>query len=157
MTKYLSDRTPLYKEAAKLMQVITFLSNRMNKDGKDFRQRAGYMTDWLGSMIKQRPLEDISLAKQIIHLQVHLCAEIQDFITIVYISQDLHLLHGDIMDEVGIVSEEEDEQPPVQYLMINQKTASAITLLLLSFMEQLYDDMLWCIGRLKLAGKNIYI
>ena len=72
MTKYLSDRTPLYKEAAKLMQVITFLSNRMDKDGKDFRQRAGYMTDWLGSMIKQRPLEDISLAKQIIHLQVHL-------------------------------------------------------------------------------------
>ncbi|KAI9263424.1 FANCI solenoid 4-domain-containing protein [Phascolomyces articulosus] len=151
MNHYLSDRTPLYKEAAKLMQVVAFLSHRMDREATDFKERAGYMTDWLGSMIKERPLDDISLAKQMLHLYIQLCADIQNFTLIVYIAQDLHMIHGDIDHDQNI---EEDPSAQVQNMMINIKTCSAITLQLLMFMDQLFDDMMWCIGRLKITAST---
>ncbi|KAI9499698.1 FANCI solenoid 4-domain-containing protein [Zychaea mexicana] len=155
MTKYLSDRTPLYKEAANLMQVVVFLSKRMDRNagGCDFRERTMHMTKWLESIIKERPIEDTALAKQIINLYIQLSAEINDFKPIVYLAQDLHTIHGDLDFDQPVTSGDEDEAQ-VQYMMINIKTCSPITLQLLSFMDQLNDDMIWGIGRLKLAAST---
>ncbi|KAI8148643.1 FANCI solenoid 4-domain-containing protein [Fennellomyces sp. T-0311] len=151
MTKYLSDRSPLYREAAKLMQIVVFLSKRLDRDADDFRERTEQMTLWLGSIVKERPVEDIALAREIIHLHIHLCAEIGDFMTVIYIAQDLHSLHGDID---ATYDQEEYEQPEVQYMMMNVKTCNAITIQLLSFLDECFDNLNWCIGRLKLAAAS---
>ncbi|KAI9312563.1 FANCI solenoid 4-domain-containing protein [Dichotomocladium elegans] len=152
VSKYLGDRTPLYKEAANMMQLLMTSCNQLDRYSDSFVDQTKRVIRWLDGLSKERPIEDVALAREIVSLLVHLCSETADFITITYLAQDLHALHGDL--EVTYDSDEEEEPedplPQVHYAILNPRTCGACTTQILSFLDHLYEDMTWAIGRLKL-------
>lgn len=149
VAKYLGDRTPLYKEAANVMQLIVTLCHHLDRAASDFETHTRQVIGWLESLAKNRPIEDISLAREVISLLIYLCGEVKDFITYKYLAQDMRKVLGDLDDSSY---EDEDSQPMesrITYVMLNAKTCAACTLQLFSSLDQLYDDITWAVGRIK--------
>lgn len=149
--KYINDPPPLYKEAAIVIQVLASLVSNLSRNSEDYAESVEEIKQWLENFVKERPLEEVGLVKELITLFIKLCTEVDDFLTVTYIAQDLHALHGDI--EVPADSQEvPDEELSVQYQMMNEKTCGPVSLLLLSSLEHWLDDLNWAIGRLKQYG-----
>ncbi|KAJ8660151.1 hypothetical protein O0I10_004010 [Lichtheimia ornata] len=149
VAKYLGDRTPLYKEAANVMQLIVTLCHHLDRAASDFETHTRQVIGWLESLAKNRPIEDISLAREVISLLIYLCGEVKDFITYKYLAQDMRKVLGDLDDSTY---DDEDSQPMetrITYVMLNPKTCAACTLQLFSSLDQLYDDITWAVGRIK--------
>lgn len=145
--KYINDPPPLYKEAAIVIQVLASLVSNLSRNSEDYAESVEEIKQWLENFVKERPLEEVGLVKELITLFIKLCTEVDDFLTVTYIAQDLHALHGDI--EVPADSQEvPDEELSVQYQMMNEKTCGPVSLLLLSSLEHWLDDLNWAIGRL---------
>lgn len=152
LNKYLGDRTPFYKEAASVVHIIAFLAKKLlDRKGVDFDECAQDIVRWLDRFAKDRPIQDVTLARELLSLHICLCAEIADFMSITYIAQDIHNLYGDL--EGPSDSQVEEQQPPrLQYSMVNEKTCAAITTLLLAFLDQSFEDLVWAVTRLKVHG-----
>ncbi|KAI9024281.1 FANCI solenoid 4-domain-containing protein [Phycomyces nitens] len=144
--KYLSDRPLLYREATRIMQPILFFSVRLDRKASDFKKYAQKIVNWLDDFVKERPVEDVPLSKELVLMLIQISAEIDHFETIITIAKDVHKMHGDLDAE-----DMQDEEVEVSYMLINEKTCGAITLQLLSFLDQGFEDMVWCISRLKLC------
>lgn len=152
LLRYINDPPPLYKEAASVIQVLALLASNLTRDAEDFTESIEEIRQWLENFVKERPLEEIGLVKELITLFIKMCTQADDFLTVTYLAQDLHALHGDI--EVPADSQEDqDEELSVQYQMMNEKTCGPVTLLLLSSLDHWLDDLNWAIGRLKQYGK----
>lgn len=147
--KYLGDRTPLYKEAANVMQLIVAVCHHLDRAASDFETHTRQVIGWLESLAKNRPIEDISLAREVISLLIHLCGEIKDFITFKYLAQDMRKVLGDLDDSSYEDGDSQPMDPRITYVMLNQKTCAACTLQLFSSLDQLYDDITWAVGRIK--------
>ena len=145
----MGDRTPLYKEAANVMQLIVSVCQCLDRAADDFETHTRQVIGWLESLAKNRPIEDISLAREVISLLIHLCGEIKDFITYKYLAQDMRKLLGDLDDNSYEDEDSQSPDPRVTYVMLNPKTCAACTLHLFSSLDQLYDDITWAIGRIK--------
>ncbi|KAL0084097.1 FANCI solenoid 4-domain-containing protein [Phycomyces blakesleeanus] len=144
---YLSDRSPLYREATRVMQTIVFFSARLDRKAPGFTKCAQNIVTWLDGFVKERSIEDIPLAKEMVMTLIQISAEIDSFDTIIAISKDVHTILGDLEFEEDI----DHNELNISYMLINEKTCGAITLQLLSFLDQAFEDMAWCIGHLKLS------
>ncbi|KAI8076645.1 FANCI solenoid 4-domain-containing protein, partial [Gilbertella persicaria] len=146
--KYLSGRTPIYREASHVMHVCSFLCNKFEKKDTDFSVQSRVVVNWLSELAKERPLEDTGLTKDIIGLLIQLCANMGEFDTILSLSEDVHLFTGDLE-----VHHTDDDQP-LKYSIINTKTFAVITSRLFEFLDASFDDLTWCIGRLKICASE---
>lgn len=121
----------------------------MDHTQDDFEKRSAKVIDWLSRIAKERPIEDVGVAKEIISLLIHLCANTQNLDIIKEIAQDVHALQGEVD-----INEDSQVEPVIEYQMINARTHGAITTQVLSFTEQENEVLTWSIGRLKISGKR---
>ncbi|KAI7907431.1 FANCI solenoid 4-domain-containing protein [Cokeromyces recurvatus] len=147
--KYLSGRTPIYKEASNVIRIIAFLCTKLEKKDNDFLKHACSIMDWLNCLAKERPMEEVGLAKDIMALLIQLSGMTGKFDTIQDICEDIHQFTGDL--EV-LQEESQLEQPPIKYQIVNHKTFTAITSKVFEFLDASFDDLTWCIGRLKISS-----
>ncbi|KAG0167084.1 hypothetical protein DFQ28_006686 [Apophysomyces sp. BC1034] len=145
MTKYLSDRVPLYKEAAGVMHIIVFLTDKMDRNADDFSEHNETIVKWLETFAKDRPLEDVTLAKEIISSLIGLCAEISLFHIVIGLAEDIHALCGDV--EASYDTQQQEEL--VKNALINPKTCNVVAMQILGFLDYSFDEMAWCIGHFK--------
>ncbi|KAI8331312.1 FANCI solenoid 4-domain-containing protein [Chlamydoabsidia padenii] len=149
LNKHLNTRPPLYKESVSTVQIIKFLINQMDHTQDDYENHSVKVINWLAQIAKDRPIEDIGVAKEVISLLIHLCGYTNNLDMIKEIAQDVHALQGEVdMDE------DSQAVPVIQYQMINARTHGAITTQVLSFTEQENDGLTWCIGRLKISATS---
>ncbi|KAI8381247.1 FANCI solenoid 4-domain-containing protein [Radiomyces spectabilis] len=154
MTKYLADQGQLYKEAASVMQIIVFLWKKLDRTATDFTKYATRMVNWLDEFARERPIEDVTIAKEMIALLIQASTETASFDIVVSLAKDIHTLMGDLE---ATTANSQSDQPAIVFVLINPKTHGVITMQLLSFVDQSADDMFWCINRLKLCatGTNV--
>ncbi|KAF7730861.1 hypothetical protein EC973_001379 [Apophysomyces ossiformis] len=145
LTKYLSDRVPLHKEAVGVMHIVSFLTEKMDRTAEDFSEHNQAAVQWMQTFARDRPLEDIGLAKEITSLLIALCAEISLFEIIIEFAEDVHTLYGDI----DAVYDSQQEEQRVKNVLINPKTSNVVAMQILSFLDQAFDEMTWCIGHFK--------
>jgi Fanconi anemia group I protein len=148
--KYMSGRTPIYKEVTQVMHIISFLVGKIDKKDPDFSVRSHSVVKWLDDLAKERQIEEPVLAKDVISLLIKLCASTNELDTIQNICEDIHLFTGDL--DAGENGNTQME-PDLRYQIINLKTFSTITTQIFDFLDSSFDDLTWCIGRLKLCGK----
>ncbi|KAI9477713.1 MAG: FANCI solenoid 4-domain-containing protein [Benjaminiella poitrasii] len=148
--KYLSGRTPIYKETSNVMRIITFLCDNLEKNDDDFIVQSRFVVSWLNSLAQERPIEEVSLVKDVITLLIQLCAMMGEFDTIQNICEDIHQFTGDL----DILQEESqrEQQQPIKYRIVNYKTFAVITSKIFEFLDTSFDDLTWCIGRLKICA-----
>lgn len=147
--KYLSGRTPIYKEASQVMHIVSFLCSKLDKKGADFAARSKHVIRWLDELAKDRPIEEISLARDMFALLIDLCANIAEFDTIQRVCEDVHLYMGDL----EMPQDDTQMQITLTYQIINTKTITTIIGRMFEFLDSSFDDLTWCIGRLKICGK----
>ncbi|KAI8988263.1 FANCI solenoid 4-domain-containing protein [Mycotypha africana] len=148
--KYLSGRTPIYKEASQVMQLASFLCDNLEKKDPDYVIRSRHVVSWLDNLAKERPLEEVSLARDIITLLIQLCANIGEFDVIQSLCEDIHIYMGDI----EVVTEDTDDmQQTTKYAIINPKTLPVILMKIFEFLDHSLDDLTWCIGKLRLSSE----
>lgn len=148
--KYLSGRTPIYKEVSGVLHIVSYLCQRMDKKQNDFPMRSLHIVQWLDNLAKERSIQDSHLAKDIVSLLIRLGGSIGELDTIQKICEDIHLFTGDI--DVNNNSDSQME-PELGYQIINIKTFAMITTQLFEFLDSSLDDLTWCTSRLKLCGK----
>ncbi|OBZ87914.1 Fanconi anemia group I [Choanephora cucurbitarum] len=148
--KYISGRTPIYREATHVMHVCLFLCNKFQKKDDDFSVRSRALIQWLNELTKERALEDPGLVKETIGLLIQLCADIGEFDVIQDICEDLHRFLGDL--DIRHVDQPMEES--LSYQMINQKTYSVILSKIFEFLDSSFDDLTWCISRLKISASE---
>ncbi|CAO3626334.1 unnamed protein product [Cunninghamella echinulata] len=147
LIKYLNSQPPLYKEAIYIIQTTGLLVQFMDQSENDFKDTSSNILKWLINIAKDRPIEDIGVAKEIIALLIQFCTDTNQLDTIKEFAEDIHLIHGDIDTDTD--HDEDDQVLHTKYQLINAKTHESITLQVLSYTEQAQDSMTWCIGRLK--------
>lgn len=146
--KYLSGRTPIYKEASQVMHIVSFLCSKLDKKSMDFTVRSKHAINWLNELAKERPIEEVSLARDVFTLLIDLCASIGEFDTIQRIAEDVHLFMGDLE-----LPDDSQMEQTMTYQIINQKTYVTIISRLFEFLDASFDDLTWSIGRLKICGE----
>lgn len=147
--RYLSGRTPIYKEVSGVMHIASYLCDKLDKKDEDFSVRSLHVVKWLNDLAKERSIEEPILAKDIVSLLIRSGASIGELDTIQSICEDIHLFTGDL--DVGVMSDSQME-PELRYQIINIKTFSTITTQIFEFLDSSLDDLTWCSGRLKLCG-----
>lgn len=147
--RYLSGRAPIYKEVSSVMQIASFLSDRLDKKNQDFTARSLHVVKWLNSLAKDRSIEDPVLAKDIVSLLIRSGASIGELDDIQSICEEIHLFTGDL--DAGVATDSQME-PDLRYQIINIKTFSTITTQIFEFLDSSLDDLTWCTSRLKLCG-----
>jgi hypothetical protein len=150
--KFLSGRQPIYKEASSVMHLVAFLCSKLEKKSQDFTACSEQVVNWLDEIAKERPIEETTLTRDIIALLIQSSASIGEFDIIQELCQDIHLFTGDL----EVPREDSQLEPNVNYQIVNLKTFAAITTKVFEFLDASFDDLTWCIGRLKLCGKQEY-
>lgn len=153
--KFLSGRSPVYKEVSNILQVIIFLINTLDKTQEDFSQRAQHTAAWLNELAKDRPIEDPALVKEIVSLLINMAAGSDEQHIIHNICEDIHAFVGEI--ETGFNEDEEQERPDIQYQIINAKTYGVITSQVFEYLDSSFDEITWCVGKLRLCGKFLLV
>jgi Fanconi anemia group I protein len=148
--KFLSGRQPIYKEASNVMHLATFLCGKLEKKSPDFNTSCEQVVTWLDEIAKERPIEETTLTRDIIALLIQSSANISEFSIIHKLCRDIHLFTGDL----EVPQEETQLEPNVNYQIVNLKTFAVITTKVFEFLDASFDDLTWCIGRLKLCGKK---
>ncbi|CAO3609229.1 unnamed protein product [Cunninghamella blakesleeana] len=149
LIKYLNANTPLYKEAIYIIQITGLLVQFMDQSEDDFKDTSSNILKWLVNIAKDRPIEDIGLAKEIVSLLLQFFTDTNQLNIIQEFAEDIHLIHGDIDTEL-----EEDENVVTKYQLINDKTHETVTLQVLSHAEQAQDNLMWSIGRLQYVSSD---
>ncbi|KAG2213869.1 hypothetical protein INT47_001138 [Mucor saturninus] len=149
VTRYLSGRTPIYKEVSGIMHITSFLIDRLDKKNEDYTARSLHVVKWLNNLARERPIEDSVLAKDIMSLLIRSCASVGELDHVQSICEDIHLFTGDL--EMGVANDSQIE-PDITYQIINLKTFSTITTQIFEFLDSSLDDLTWCTGRLKLCA-----
>lgn len=150
--KFLSGRSPVYKEVSNILQVIIFLINTLDKTQEDFSQRAQHTAAWLNELAKDRPIEDPALVKEIVSLLINMAAGSDEQHIIHNICEDIHAFVGEI--ETGFNEDEEQERPDIQYQIINAKTYGVITSQVFEYLDSSFDEITWCVGKLRLCASE---
>ncbi|KAI8086670.1 FANCI solenoid 4-domain-containing protein [Halteromyces radiatus] len=149
LDKHLNAQTPLYKESAYVIQVISFLANQLDRTEDDFADHSNRVIQWLTKLAQDRPIEDTGVAKEIMTLLIQLSADSNQLDVIKAMAEDIHALQGEVE-----INEDSQADVTLTYPLINAKTHGVITALLLSFTDQSNDSMIWCIGRLKISAMS---
>jgi hypothetical protein len=132
-----------------MLQILDFISQKFNRALADYTTEMKNTMTWLDQVARERPLEDTNMVKEIMSQLTQACSDIGEFNIIHSIASDVHASTGDIDVLVG----QTHETPDVTYQIINEKTCSTIVTQILLFLDQSFDDLIWCIGRLRSLGK----
>lgn len=152
--KFLSGRSPIYKEVSNVIQVITFLARTLDKADDDFCQRTQRIVSWVNELAKDRPIEDTGLAKELVSLLIHMSANAGEHHIIQSLCEDLHAYAGEV--ESGFSEEDESEQLTIHYQIISNKTFSVIASQVFDYLDASFDEITWSIGKLRLFGKFLF-
>ncbi|KAG1308712.1 hypothetical protein G6F64_005845 [Rhizopus arrhizus] len=150
--KFLSGRSPIYKEVSNVIQVITFLARTLDKTDDDFCQRTQRIVSWVNELAKDRPIEDTGLAKELVSLLIHMSANAGEHHIIQSLCEDLHAYAGEV--ESGFSQEDESEQLSIQYQIISNKTFGVITSQVFDYLDASFDEITWSIGKLRLFASE---
>lgn len=146
--KFLSGRQPIYKEASSVMHLVAFLYSKLENKSQNFTTCCEHVVTWLDELAKERPIEETTMTRDIIALLIQSSASIGEFDIIYGLCQDIHLFTGDL----EVPREDSQLELNVNYQIVNLKTFAVITSKVFEFLDASFDDLTWCIGRLKLCG-----
>ncbi|RUS21607.1 hypothetical protein BC937DRAFT_92129 [Endogone sp. FLAS-F59071] len=142
------EKPALYREAACLLQSITLLSKQYDKKSGDPSRHLDQLVAWLDKFNLEHSIEENSVAKPVVSLLVQLTRDSSNFVIIDRLAKDVHIIMGNIE---GTPEGEDEEAPDSHYAIVNGRTTYTIAGLVLSFLEQSYDELEWCLAKLKFS------
>lgn len=149
--KFLSGRSPIYKEVSSIMQVISFLTGTFDKSSQDYSQHARQITNWVNELAKDRPIEDAGLTKELISLLIRVSSDAGENHIIHDLCADLHAYAGEI--ESSFADEDEPMETNIHYQIISSKTFNVIISQVFDYLDHSLDELIWAISKLRLYSK----
>ncbi|XP_073687572.1 Fanconi anemia group I protein isoform X2 [Garra rufa] len=127
------------KEAQLLVSILSVLSRQLNPSSQQF----GQMITWTVKICKETNFEDISLTKGLLSLLFNLHVLYKSPVTLLWeMCQDIHSQLGDIDQDVEVEKQS-------HFAIISIKTAASATLLVLSQVGKVLDEVDWLIAKKK--------
>ncbi|KAG1213086.1 hypothetical protein G6F68_002062 [Rhizopus microsporus] len=150
--KFLSGRSPIYKEVSSIMQVISFLTGTFDKSNQDYSQHARQITNWVNELAKDRPIKDTGLTKELISLLIRVSSDAGENHIIHDLCADLHAYAGEI--ESSFADEDEPMETNIHYQIISNKTFNVIISQVFDYLDHSLDELIWAISKLRLYTAN---
>uniref|UniRef100_A0A673MCR5 FA complementation group I n=1 Tax=Sinocyclocheilus rhinocerous TaxID=307959 RepID=A0A673MCR5_9TELE len=127
------------KEAQLLVSILSVLSRHLNPSSQQFVQ----MITWTVKICKETNFEDISLTKGLLSLLFNLHVLYKSPVSLLWeMCQDIHSQLGDIDQDVEVEKQS-------HFAIISMKTAASTTLLVLSQVGKVLDEVDWLIAKNK--------
>ncbi|XP_043084247.1 Fanconi anemia group I protein isoform X2 [Puntigrus tetrazona] len=127
------------KEAQLLVSILSVLSRHLNPSSQQFAQ----MITWTVKICKETNFEDISLTKGLLSLLFNLHVLYKSPVSLLWeMCQDIHSQLGDIDQDVEVEKQS-------HFAIISMKTAASTTLLVLSQVGKVLDEVDWLIAKKK--------
>uniref|UniRef100_A0A8C2HZ61 FA complementation group I n=1 Tax=Cyprinus carpio TaxID=7962 RepID=A0A8C2HZ61_CYPCA len=127
------------KEAQLLVSILSVLSRHLNPSSQQFVQ----MITWTVKICKETNFEDISLTKGLLSLLFNLHVLYKSPVSLLWeMCQDIHSQLGDIDQDVEVEKQS-------HFAIISMKTAASTTLLVLSQVGKVLDEVDWLIAKKK--------
>ncbi|RXN24035.1 Fanconi anemia group I isoform X1 [Labeo rohita] len=127
------------KEAQLLVSILSVLSRQLSPSSQQFVQ----MITWTVKICKETNFEDISLTKGLLSLLFSLHVLYKSPVSLLWeMCQDIHSQLGDIDQDVEVEKQS-------HFAIISMKTAAAATLLVLSKVGKVLDEVDWLIAKKK--------
>ncbi|KAF4094918.1 Fanconi anemia group I protein isoform X3 [Onychostoma macrolepis] len=127
------------KEAQLLVSILSVLSRHLNPSSQQFVQ----MITWTVKICKETNFEDISLTKGLLSLLFNLHVLYKSPVSLLWeMCQDIHSQLGDIDQDVEVEKQS-------HFSIISMKTAASTTLLVLSQVGKVLDEVDWLIAKKK--------
>ncbi|KAI2648512.1 hypothetical protein H4Q32_018634 [Labeo rohita] len=127
------------KEAQLLVSILSVLSRQLSPSSQQFVQ----MITWTVKICKETNFEDISLTKGLLSLLFSLHVLYKSPVSLLWeMCQDIHSQLGDIDQDVEVEKQS-------HFAIISMKTAAAATLLVLSQVGKVLDEVDWLIAKKK--------
>ncbi|XP_039521915.1 Fanconi anemia group I protein isoform X3 [Pimephales promelas] len=127
------------KEAQLLVSILSVLSRQLDPSSQQFTQ----MLTWTVKICKETNFEDISLTKGLLSLLFNLHVLHKSPVSLLWeMCQDIHSQLGDIDQDVEVEKQS-------HLAIISMKTAASTTLLVLSQVGKVLDEVDWLIAKKK--------
>ncbi|TRY87249.1 hypothetical protein DNTS_031752 [Danionella cerebrum] len=127
------------KETQFLVSILSALSRQLSPSSQQFVQ----MITWTVKICKETNFEDISLTKGLLSLLFNLYALYKSPVSLLWeMCQDIHSQLGDIDQDVEVEKQS-------HFAIISMKTAASTTLLVLSQVGKVLDEVDWLIAKKK--------
>nr|XP_055048515.1 Fanconi anemia group I protein [Misgurnus anguillicaudatus]XP_055048516.1 Fanconi anemia group I protein [Misgurnus anguillicaudatus] len=127
------------KEAQLLVSILSVLSRQLNPTSQQFLQ----MITWTVKLCKETNFEDISFSKGLLSLLFSLHVLYKSPVSLLWeMCQDIHSQLGDIDQDVEVEKQS-------HFAIVSMKTASSTTLLVLSQVGKVLDEVDWLIAKKK--------
>uniref|UniRef100_A0A672KZB6 Fanconi anemia group I protein-like n=1 Tax=Sinocyclocheilus grahami TaxID=75366 RepID=A0A672KZB6_SINGR len=127
------------KEAQLLVSILSILSRQHNPSSQQFVQ----MITWTVKICKETNFEDISLTKGLLSLLFNMHVLYKSPVSLLWeMCQDIHSQLGDIDQDVEVEKQS-------HFAIISMKTAASTTLLVLSQVGKVLDEVDWLIAKKK--------
>ncbi|XP_048014628.1 Fanconi anemia group I protein [Megalobrama amblycephala] len=127
------------KEAQLLVSILSVLSRQLSPSSQQFTQ----MLTWTVKICKETNFEDISLTKGLLSLLFNLHVLHKSPVSLLWeMCQDIHSQLGDIDQDVEVEKQS-------HFAIISMKTAASTTLLVLSQVGKVLDEVDWLIAKKK--------
>ncbi|XP_073669367.1 Fanconi anemia group I protein isoform X2 [Paramisgurnus dabryanus] len=127
------------KEAQLLVNILSVLSRQLNPTSQQFLQ----MITWTVKLCKETNFEDISFSKGLLSLLFSLHVLYKSPVSLLWeMCQDIHSQLGDIDQDVEVEKQS-------HFAIVSMKTASSTTLLVLTQVGKVLDEVDWLIAKKK--------
>ncbi|XP_074533359.1 Fanconi anemia group I protein isoform X1 [Halichoeres trimaculatus] len=127
------------KEAQLLVSILSVLSRQLKPSSQQFVQ----MITWTVKVCKETSFEDSSFSKGLLSLLFSLHVLYKSPVSLLLeLCQDIHSHLGDIDQDVEVEKQS-------HFAIVNMKTASTATLLVLSQVDRVLDEVDWLIAKKK--------
>ncbi|XP_058501147.1 Fanconi anemia group I protein isoform X1 [Solea solea] len=128
------------KEAQLLVSILSVLSHQLKPSSQQFIQ----MITWTVKICKETGFEDPAFSKGLLSLLFNLNALYKSPVSLLLqLCQDIHSELGDIDPEVEVENQS-------HFAIINTKTTTTATLLVLAQVDRVLDELEWLIARKKI-------
>ncbi|XP_030646039.1 Fanconi anemia group I protein [Chanos chanos] len=127
------------KEAQLLVSILNVLSHQLDPTSQQFVQ----MITWTVKICKETSFEDVPFSKGLLSLLFSLYTLYKSPVSVLWeLCQDIHSQLGDIDQDVEVEKQS-------HFAMVNLKTAAPITLLVLSQVGRVLEEVDWVISKKK--------
>ncbi|XP_066523635.1 Fanconi anemia group I protein [Hoplias malabaricus] len=132
------------REAQLLVSILSLLSRLLEPSSEQFVQ----MITWTVKICKETSFEDISFSKGALSLLFNLHILYKSPVSVLWeLCQDIHSVLGDIDQDVEVEKQS-------HFAIISTKTAASTTLLVLSQLRKVLDDVDWLIAKKKVQSTS---
>ncbi|CAG8498714.1 14052_t:CDS:10 [Acaulospora colombiana] len=147
MVLSLSERIPQTKDALVICQTVTawttYFTRKTDVDSKS-REYVEQLFSWIIKFCKERAVEEMGLSKSLMNLLLSLERDMAEFDTIVEIAKDI----SNVLGPITARPEHSDAENP-QFAIVNPRSSSTVSTLLILFLDLIYDEMEWLLNRMK--------